>query len=66
MQTERPVARVKTHVAMGLGMVACRQGKRVRFYGAASVVNEMLVAKTRVTSDAHARSTEKVRCANPG
>lgn len=26
-------------------MAACRQGKRVRFYGAASVVNEMLVAQ---------------------
>jgi DNA replication protein DnaC len=34
-----------THVATGLGMAACRQGKRVRFYGAASVVNEMLVAQ---------------------
>src|SRR5436309_15683794 len=35
----------KTHIATGLGMAACRQGKRVRFYGAASVVNEMLVAQ---------------------
>jgi hypothetical protein len=35
----------KTPVATGLGMVACRQGKRVRFYGAASVVNELLVAQ---------------------
>jgi DNA replication protein DnaC len=26
-------------------MAACRQGKRVRFYGAAGVVNEMLVAQ---------------------
>jgi DNA replication protein DnaC len=35
----------KTHIGTGLGMAACRQGKRVRFYGAASVVNEMLVAQ---------------------
>jgi DNA replication protein DnaC len=35
----------KTHVATGLGMAACRQGKRVRFYGAGSRVNEMLVAQ---------------------
>ena len=34
-----------TYVATGLGMAACRQGKRVRFYGAASVVNELLVAQ---------------------
>jgi DNA replication protein DnaC len=26
-------------------MAACRQGRRVRFYGAASVVNELLVAQ---------------------
>jgi DNA replication protein DnaC len=35
----------KTHVATGLGMAACRQGKRVRFYGAASIVNELLLAQ---------------------
>lgn len=35
----------KTHVATGLGMAACRQGRRVRFYGAASVVNELLMAQ---------------------
>ncbi|GHO88609.1 ATP-binding protein [Dictyobacter formicarum] len=34
-----------THVATGLGMAACRQGRRVRFYGAASVVNELLMAQ---------------------
>lgn len=32
-------------MATGLGMAACRQGKRVRFYGAGSVVNEMLLAQ---------------------
>lgn len=35
----------KTHIATGLGMAACRQGKRVRFYSAAGVVNELLVAQ---------------------
>ncbi|GCE16205.1 ATP-binding protein [Dictyobacter kobayashii] len=33
----------KTHIATGLGMAACRQGRRVRFYSAAGVVNELLV-----------------------
>lgn len=35
----------KTHIATGLGMAACRQGRRVRFYSAAGVVNELLVAQ---------------------
>ncbi len=32
----------KTHIATGLGLSACRQGRRVRFYNAAGLVNEML------------------------
>lgn len=35
----------KTHVACGLALEACRQGKRVRFYGAASLVNDLLTAQ---------------------
>src|SRR5438132_3396123 len=35
----------KTHIASGLALAACRQGKRVRFFGAASLVNDLLSAK---------------------
>jgi len=31
----------KTHVATALGLAACRQGKRVRFFTAASLVNQL-------------------------
>lgn len=31
----------KTHVAIGLGLTACRQDKRVRFYTVTGVVNEL-------------------------
>src|SRR5436309_11385331 len=34
----------KTHIATGLALAACRQGKRVRFFGAASLVNDLLAA----------------------
>jgi len=32
----------KTHVATGLALAACKQGKRVRFYGVANLVNDLL------------------------
>ena len=35
----------KTHIAIGLALAACRQGKRVRFFGVASLVNDLLAAK---------------------
>lgn len=35
----------KTHIACGLALEACRQGKRVRFCGTASVVNDLLTAQ---------------------
>lgn len=35
----------KTHIATGLAMAACKQGKRVRFYTAASLVNDLLSAQ---------------------
>lgn len=35
----------KTHLAIGLALSACRQGKRVRFYKAAGLVNDLLVAQ---------------------
>jgi len=35
----------KTHLASGLGVVACRQGKRVRFTTAAEMVTELIEAQ---------------------
>jgi DNA replication protein DnaC len=35
----------KTHVAVGLALAACRQGRRVRFYNAAGLVNELIQAQ---------------------
>jgi DNA replication protein DnaC len=35
----------KTHCAIALGLLACRQGKRVRFYTATGLVNELLEAQ---------------------
>lgn len=35
----------KTHVASGLALAACKQGKRVRFYGVANLINDLLAAQ---------------------
>jgi DNA replication protein DnaC len=35
----------KTHVAISLALAACRQGHRVRFYNAAGLVNELILAQ---------------------
>jgi len=35
----------KTHLATGLGLAACQQGRRVRFYTTARLVNEMTLAQ---------------------
>ena len=35
----------KTHLALGLAAAACRQGRRVRFWTAAGLVNELLQAQ---------------------
>ncbi len=35
----------KTHIATGLALAACRQGKRVRFYSVANLVNDLLSAQ---------------------
>jgi DNA replication protein DnaC len=35
----------KTHLATGLALAACQQGKKVRFFGAAGLVNELLAAQ---------------------
>ncbi len=35
----------KTHVVTGMALAACRQGHRVRFYNAAGLVNELILAQ---------------------
>src|SRR5712692_8887987 len=35
----------KTHVAIGLALSACRQGKYVRFYNVATLVNDLICAQ---------------------
>jgi DNA replication protein DnaC len=35
----------KTHVAIALGLMACEQGRRVRFYTAAGLINDLLEAQ---------------------
>ncbi len=35
----------KTHVATGLALAACRQGRRVRFYHVATLVNDLISAQ---------------------
>ncbi len=38
----------KSHIATGLALAACRQGKRVRFFGVASLVNDLLAANHKL------------------
>jgi DNA replication protein DnaC len=38
----------KTHLAISLGIYACHQGKRVRFYNAAGLSNELLEAQSQL------------------
>jgi len=38
----------KTHLAISLGVTACREGKRVRFYTAAGLINELLEAQAQL------------------
>jgi DNA replication protein DnaC len=38
----------KTHLAISLGVCACRQSKRVRFYNAAGLSNELLEAQSQL------------------
>jgi len=35
----------KTHVTIGIALAACRQGLKVRFYNAAALVNELILAQ---------------------
>jgi len=38
----------KTHLATSLGIAACRDGKRVRFYTAAGLINDLLEAQSQL------------------
>lgn len=38
----------KTHLAISLGICACNQGKKVRFYTAARLINELLEAQSQL------------------
>jgi DNA replication protein DnaC len=38
----------KTHLSISLGMEACRQGKRVRFYTASGLINDLLEAQAQI------------------
>ena len=38
----------KTHLAIGLGLAACRQGEKVRFWTAAALTNELLQAQSEL------------------
>jgi len=40
----------KTHLAIALGVFGCRQGKKVRFYTAAGLINELLEAHAQLRS----------------
>lgn len=40
----------KSHIAIALGVAACYQGKRVRFYTAAGLINELLEAQAQLRS----------------
>lgn len=43
-----PTGTGKTHVAIALGIAACRQGKRVRFATAAGLINELTEAQAQL------------------
>lgn len=38
----------KTHLAISLAICACRQGKKVRFYTATGLINDLLVAQSQL------------------
>jgi DNA replication protein DnaC len=50
----------KTHVSTALGLAACRQGHRVRFFTAAGLVNRLEEAQQRVQLDRMLAQLDKV------
>lgn len=55
-----PVGTGKTHMATAIGVAACNQGKRVRFFRTASLVNQLIDAKTSGSFGKFLRQLEKV------
>jgi DNA replication protein DnaC len=51
----------KTHVGIGLALAACRQGQRVRFYNAATLVNELLSAQDQHQTERFIAAARKHR-----
>ena len=50
----------KTHLATGLGLAACRQGKRVRFFTAASLANQLEKAQQQYQLEKLLKKLDKV------
>lgn len=50
----------KTHLATGLGLAACRQGKRIRFFTAASLANQLEEAKQQYQLEKLLKKLDKV------
>jgi DNA replication protein DnaC len=50
----------KTHVATALGLAACRQGRRVRFYTAAGLVNRLEEAQKQYHLDRFLKQLDKI------
>lgn len=50
----------KTHLAIGLALAACRQGRRVRFYRAAKLVDELLVMQHNLRLSRFVSRFEKI------
>ena len=50
----------KTHLAISLGLAACRQGKRVRFYTAATLVNLLETAQIQHQLDRFLKQLDRL------
>jgi DNA replication protein DnaC len=50
----------KTHVATALGLAACRQGRRVRFYTAAALVNRLEESQKQYQLDRFLKQLERI------
>lgn len=55
-----PSGRGKTHMAVAAGVAACRRSKKVRFYRATSLVNELVDAKKNGNLRAVLKGLEKI------
>lgn len=55
-----PVGTGKTHLATAIGVAACNQGKKVRFYRTASLVNELIDSKTNGNLNKLLKQLEKL------